>query len=94
MSAKLSVTTNSGDSGPYGSTRHLVGILIDLVRHGAALHAAEIEVGLVVDAPDLVGDELAVAVGIERRIGIDMDHRRHPPVVGLVISGSTPSVPS
>ena len=50
----------------------------------AALHAAEMEVGLVIEAPQLVGDQLAVAVGIERRVGVDMDHRRHPAVIGLL----------
>src|SRR5262245_42628853 len=35
--------------------RHLVGSGLDLERHGAALDAAEIEIRLVVDAPQLVG---------------------------------------
>ena len=84
---KSSPTTNSGDFGTVGIDRHLVGILLDLVGRGAALDAAEIEIGLVIDAPELVGDQLAVEVGIERRVGIDMDHRRHAPVIGLVHVG-------
>ena len=36
----------------------------------AALDAAEIEVGLVIDAPELVGDERAVRrVQLEHRVG-------------------------
>src|SRR6187455_3032436 len=67
--------------------RHLVGILVDFVGRGAALHAAEAEVGLVIDAPQLVGDELAVAVRVERRVGIDVENRRETPIIGLVHVG-------
>src|SRR6476659_2059484 len=61
-----------------------VGILVHLVRRRTALNAAEIEVRLVVEAPQLIGDERAVYVGIEWRVGVDMDDRRHPAVIGLV----------
>ena len=81
---KSSPTTNSGELRPVRIDRDLVGILLDLVGRGAALDAAEIEIGLVIDAPDLVGDELAVAIRIERRVGIDMQHRREAPVIGPV----------
>ena len=55
--------------------------LLDLVGHGAALDAIEMEIGLVVDAPEFVGHERAGAVRIERCIRVDMDrpaawHRR------------------
>src|SRR5579872_1628219 len=55
------------------------GIRLDFEGHGAALHAAEVEIGLVVDAPEPVGDHRAVDVGVERRIRVDVDHRRHLP---------------
>ena len=31
--------------------------------------------------------ELAVAIGVERRIGVHVDHRRHPAVVRLLEIG-------
>ena len=43
------------------------------------------KVRLVIQAPQLVGDQLSVAIGIERRIGVDVDHRRHAAVVHLLI---------
>src|SRR3546814_5765203 len=48
----------------------------------AALHAVEVEVRLVVDAPELIGDERAVDVGMERRVGVHVHDRRHGAVVG------------
>ncbi len=82
MSMKSSPTTNSGNSGAVGIDRDLVWILVDLVGRGPALDAAEAEIGLVIDAPDLVGDQPAVALGVKRRVGIDMQNRREASVIG------------
>src|SRR3546814_10675429 len=41
-----------------------------LVGRGAALHAVEVEIRLVVAAPQLLGDEGAVAFGWHRRAGV------------------------
>ncbi len=58
MSAKLSVDDELRRLRPVRIDAHFVGVALDRGRHRAALHAAEVEVGLVVDAPQLVGDEL------------------------------------
>ena len=49
-------------SRPVWVDRHVVRVLLHLVGRGAALDAAEIEIGLVIEAPQLVGEELAVNV--------------------------------
>src|SRR5918998_636181 len=66
-----------------GSVRidgYLVGGLVNDVGCGAALYPVEVEVRLVVDPPELVGDELAVLI-VERGVGVDVDYRRHVAVV-------------
>ena len=71
-------------SGNSGSTSVVDGVRVDRrlgadrQRRGAALDAVAIL--LVVDAPQLVGDELAV-VGVERRVGVEVDDRRHRAVL-------------
>ena len=76
-----------GRIGTIRIDRDIVGLAFDLVGRGAALDAAEIEVGLVIEAPQFVDQEPAIDIGIERRIGVDMDNRRHVPVIGLVHVG-------
>ena len=72
-------------SGKLGSTSVVDGygieldVAVDGERRGAALHA--VAVALEVDAPELVGDELAV-VGVERRVRVEMDHGRRAAVRG------------
>ncbi len=61
----------------YGSTLE---VGADRQRRGAALHA--VAVALVVDAPQLVGDQLAVVV-VQRRVGVDVDHRRSGAVAAV-----------
>src|SRR3546814_5128296 len=58
------------DGNPVDRRRHLVG-------RGAALHAFEVEVRLVVSTPELIGDERAVDLGQERRVGVNTPDRRH-----------------
>ena len=62
---------------------HVAGRAVDDIRRGPALDPAEVEVGLVVDPPHPVGDEVARDVVVERRAGIDVqDGREAAPVVG------------
>jgi hypothetical protein len=51
------------------------------------LYAAKTEVRLVIDAPQLLGDQVPVAIRIKWCVGIDMDNRREAPVIGLVHIG-------
>src|SRR5215203_1963329 len=54
----------------------LAGGLIDDIGCGPALYPVEVEVGFVIDPPELVGDEFAVFV-VEWGVGVYVDHRRH-----------------
>src|SRR3546814_20808198 len=75
-----------GDEFRRGGAVRVDGNLVDRRRHlvgrGAALHAVEVEVRLVVDAPALIGDERAVAVGMEGRGGVPVHARRIASCVG------------
>ena len=75
--------------------RRGVGIELDVAvdgqGRGAALHA--IAVALEVDPPQLVGHEVAV-VRVQRRVGVEVDHRGAPLSAVANISGSTVISPS
>ncbi len=66
--------------GTVGVYVHLLRGLIDDVRRSPTLHAAEVEIRLVVDAPQLVGDELSFVI-VEWGVGVHVDHGRHVAVV-------------
>ena len=72
-----------------------VGVDLELValrqRLGAALDA--LAVGLEVDAPLLVGHQRAV-VGVQRRVGVDVQHRGRLPSAVTNTLGSTSISPS
>nr|ABZ09842.1 hypothetical protein ALOHA_HF4000APKG8L7ctg1g17 [uncultured marine microorganism HF4000_APKG8L7] len=76
-----------GRFGAVGVDRDPLGRRLHLVRHGPALDAAEIEVGLVIDAPHLFGNERAVHIGEERCVRVHVDDGRHATIVGLVHVG-------
>ena len=65
---------------------HLTPRLLDLVRHVATLHASEVEVGLVVDTPLAVDQEVAVLV-VEGRVGVHVYDRRHTALVVHEVAG-------
>ena len=86
-------TTCRGTTGrrPWWRGRVELDVAVDGQRRRAALDA--VAVALEVDAPELVRDELTV-VRVERRVGVEMDHRGAPPSVVANTSGSTVISPS
>jgi hypothetical protein len=76
-----------GRIGAVGVELNLVDRGLHDIGHRTALDAGEIEVGLVVDAPEFLGDQRAVDVAVERGVGVDVDDRRHLAVVGALHFG-------
>ena len=89
-SAAHHMSGNSGRRRSCSGTGRL-DVAADRQRRGAALDA--VAVVLEVDAPELVGDELAV-VGVERRVGVEVDDRWREPSAVANMSGSTEISPS